>query len=428
MIRFKKYRNKLTNKRNIFDSIKHSNALPFIQIGSIIFGIIAVACLLIFLIVPIFSGEFFKPKLPPENTQQPIISPTPTPAIAYLDDIPNLSEDVQIQNGSNDYKSINSPFVCGDELVFTAGEAGKLNPPLKNIVIYNIATKQTTPLNLAGEYKTLLFSQISKDWIVYLDVNSKGGGTIWAYDRVKNLSFAVREYYYGMPKISLDGEYLAWVNQTGNNTDKLYIAHLPTNETAVIHIFSDTPTGISGCHMSNGKLVYTVSSSNSTDGLFNCDIKILDIKTNETTTFSPEMYVYQPKTNGEAIAFLDGNLSPDSNLIISVNGETPKVVDKGVLNYELGSNYVVYTKDDSVYIYFYKDGSKSTFNSKNLKGYLACASDKTIVWYDITDGFGMQDVLKIAILGKEKQASPAPEFPENSAQTSQSPNQTQQGN
>ncbi len=407
MPRFKKYRHKIKKRytgKNSFATFRRSKALPYIQIGSIVLGVAAVVCVIAFVIVPMFNGS---------------TAPTPTPSFAPSFTPPPkqtlTAEDVAALSQVTDiaHRSVNNPCVYLNEIAFSTGEEKKLNPPLKEIAIYDIMTQTTHILsNVDTRFDNLLSPKLNENWVAYLDVNTKGGGAIWAYNRSKEQPFIVREYFYGMPKITLDGDYLAWITQTGPATDKLYLCHLPTNEVTVVQVFNDNPTALSGVHMANGELVYALPEGEAKEGIFNAQIVRMKLTTpTQKSTLTPSMYVFEPKTNGRDIVFLDLNRSPEANLMLCINGDMPQIIDKGVLNYDIGDGFVAYTKDESVYIYFIEDEFKATLNDQKLRGILASVWAKMVVWYDITDGLNVRDVVKVASLGDPLQILPKESTP-----------------
>ena len=109
------------------------------------------------------------------------------------------------------------------------------------------------------------------------------------------------------------------------------------------------------------------------------------------TTFLPGTFVYNPKIAGDYIVYLDSTGDYDSQLMYcKKNGETytqPVAITDGILNYDVGDGFVVYTKDNAIYIYYFEDGSTGRLSSETTRCMLGSANGKGVVWYDITDGF-----------------------------------------
>jgi hypothetical protein len=306
-------------------------------------AVAAVACLLIFLVIPMLSGKMNKPEEPKASA----------PVVVQMKD-PNTIEDFSSleKEATPDQKSVNSPFIYGNEMVYSTGEASALNPELKNISIFDLTQNKTLPVlsNITPKYSNLFEPLMNDKWIVFLDVNATAGASrICGYNRKTNKMFSIREYYYGMPKLSLSGDYLAWMQQTAPTTDKLYICNLASNEEVCLHTYKDTPSSMSAVSICDKELVWAEIAT----GDSSCVIKrlpIADGKAGQEIQLDPKLFVFDPMTNGNDIIFLDGARGPDSRLMVSIDGALPKEIDKGVLNYGIGTNFAAYTKDDAVYV------------------------------------------------------------------------------
>jgi hypothetical protein len=65
---------------------------------------------------------------------------------------------------------------------------------------------------------------------------------------------------------------------------------------------------------------------------------------------------------------------------------TPVEIATDVLNYDVGDGYVVYTLDQTIYIYYFSDGSTCSISSKSPNAILCSANGNEVVWYDVSDG------------------------------------------
>lgn len=368
-----------------------SNLGPVIKIGALVAAVAGLACLVIFLIVPMLNGHGTGGAGP---TPSPTVSPTPTPAPIAKPDMSADAQELVLK-----YNSVNDPYVNGNEVVFSSGNPLQSSPELTTIAIFDINTKESTEVKGITKKNTSLFEpKINDKYIVYLDCKTKDGGAVCGYDRETGKSFVMREYLFGKPKVSLVGDYALWMQQTGGARDKLYLYHLPTQESTVIEIFINTPFSVSAPYMSEESLIYVqpYGESQLLDGSaasMEAEIVVMplvDGGDSKATFYRPGMYVYEPMIDGDDIVFLDGNRDDTSNLMhCKKSGDTyttPQVIEQGVLNYEVGDGYVAYTKDEGVYIYYFKDGSKGRLSSDTTRAMLWSANGKNVVWYDITDG------------------------------------------
>jgi len=365
---------------------------PIIKIGALALGVAAFILLIIFVIVPLFGGA---PK--PVETETAELTPTPVATPMARTDMSDLAVELQTAN-----QSINDPYVFGNEAVFSTGQADQTSPAVDTIALYDLTTKQTTYIDgIKKKYATLFEPKMNEKYIVYLDCKDEYGGAVCCYDRKTNESFVMREYVYGKPKVSLSGDYALWLQQTnkGSNTlgtDRLYLYHLPTRETVEIEIFSNTIFSYSSPYMSDSAIVYAQASgesqvldgsSASTDAEI-CVIPLVQGGDAQRTLFVPGVNVNDPKISDDSIVFVDSYADSNKLYVCTKQGDTysaPAVIAENIINFDVGSGYAVYTKDEAVYIYYFADQSTGRLTSESSRALLASACGKNVAWYDITD-------------------------------------------
>lgn len=367
-----------------------SNLGPVLKIGGLFVAVAALVLLVIFVVVPLFGGS----QTTAEPSDAEISTPAPTAKPIANAIMADDAEELVIE-----YNSINDPYICGNEVVFSTGNALQVSPELTTIAIYDMDTQQTAEVSGITKRNISLFEpKINQDYIVYLDSKTEYGGAVCGYDRNKEEMFVMREYLYGKPKVTLVGEYALWMQQTQNATDKLYLYHLPTKESTAIEVFVNTPFSVSTPHMSDEAIVYVqpVGESQVLDGSsasLDAEVCVMPLKDKgdqERILFSPGTYVYGPMIDGDNIVFLDGNRNDTSRLMLCTkSGDTyssPVEIANGILNFDVGDGFVSYTKDEAVYIYYFKDGSSARISSETTRALLSSANGKEVVWYDVTDG------------------------------------------
>lgn len=369
------------------------NIAPILKIAGLVLAVAGLVCVIIFLIVPWAKGEDII-KTEPTATPIPTVAPTPAPTPVAKDD---MSAGVTALN--IEYKSINDPYVFGDEIVFTTGAPLQSQPEIGEIAVYDMTTETTTTMpGIEKKYASLFEAKLNENYIVYLDLKSEYGGNVMGYDRATQQMFVMREFWYGKPKVSIVGDYAVWMQQTGTATDKLYLYHLPSKESTTIEVFTNTPFSISAAHMSENALVYVQPEGQSsllgaTSASQKAEIVVMPLSESGDANkilFIPGTHVYDPMISGEYMVYLDGNADYSSNLMFSQkNGDNyslPEKITDGILNYAVGDGFVVYTKDNAVYIFYFADGSSGRLSSDTTRVMLGSANGKQVVWYDITDG------------------------------------------
>lgn len=369
-----------------------SNFGPLIKIGGIALGVIALVLIIIFVIVPLFGGD-----AKPVETDEiaATVEPSATPiARADMSDL-----DVEL---ATTYQSINDPYIFGQEAIFSTGEASETAPVINTLAIYNLDTKETAVVaGVTMKYATLFEPKMNDKYIVYLDCRDENGGAVCGYDRATGTSFVMREYAYGKPKIYLSGEYALWLQQTnkGNDTkgtDKLYLYNLSTQETVTIEILINTSFSYSSPYMSDNAIVYVQPSGESqlldgSSASADSEVCVIPLTLNGDVSrvlFIPGVDVVDPKINGDSIVFIDTYADVNKLYLCTKEGDTysaPTVIAENIINYDVGDGYVVYTKDEAVYIYYFEDQTSGRLTGESARAILTSACGKNVAWYDITD-------------------------------------------
>ncbi len=360
---------------------------PIVKIGGLVLGVAALVVLIIFVLVPLFGGSA-------EPVETETLAPTPEPTVAPLAraDMSDIDKELIVPN-----QSVNDPFIFGQETVFSTGQANETAPEINTIAINNLDTQETAAVDgINKKYATLFEPKMNDKYIVYLDCKDEYGGAVCGYDRTTGESFVMREYLYGKPKVSLSGEYALWLQQTSKGTDRLYLYHLPTRETVEIEIFVNTMFAYSAPHMSDDAIVYVqpYGESQLLDGSsasMEAEIVVMPLTQNGDTNkilFRPGVSVIDPMISGDNIVFIDTYADSNKLYLCFRQGDTysaPIVIAENIINYSVGDDFVVYTKDEAIYIYYFSDKSSGRLTPDSSRVLLASACGKNVAWYDIAD-------------------------------------------
>ena len=203
-----------------------------------------------------------------------------------------------------------------------------------------------------------------------------------------------------------------YIVPTSAKSDKLYLYDLAAKESLTLrkYNYSDEPFSISPPAICETEMVWIDAMDEAVNTTTLKSYKIKEGLAFEQTPYVINSYIFAPKINKDVIAFLDTQRSLDGNLMLydlAINDGNPIKIASGVLNFDLGDNYVAYTKDEKVYIYYWADGSTGVVSNINSRAVLASVTDDVCLWYDITDGIigektKDRDVLKMAVIPFEK--------------------------
>ena len=389
------------------------NFEAILKIGGLVLVAAGIVCLAIFVVVPLFSGG--NPSSVVTQSAGTEETATPTPSV----DLTQIAEELSSIGRS----SIIDASIYGDKIVFaTSSSLTEITSTADAIAVYDMTNKTAETISgITKKYDAGLFEPKMNDkYIVYLDCKSKDGGSVCGYDISSGKQFVMRDYIFGKPKVTLSGKYALWLQQTMPGTDKLYLYDLETRECATIEIFVNTNFFISAPYISDDSIIYVQpkdeekvldGSSASSDAEI-CVMPLKDKGDREPVYGLTGTFIYEPMIRGNDIIYLDGVRDNDCRLLYSTirpdaasasdhtkTLTTPVEIAKGVLNYCIGDGFAAYTKDNTVYVYNFADGSTRPLSGETIRALLAGAYGKDIIWYDITDGISdTPDVLMHTLL------------------------------
>ena len=366
---------------------------PWLMLGGITFAIILAIVLCIAFVVPAVKGWL---GISPEAqgvTQTQGTTPAPTAKRHPIEsvDFNALQKEVVVKQ-----QYIADPFFFNDNIYYTAGKDNVGGPKMANLYLYNIekqSEEQVADVELKND--DLFQPQKNEKFLVWVDSKRAGGGNIMAKASTGQ-SFIVRTYYAGLPKIVLEGDTLLWIERTGSRMDKLFICDLNTQENATLAMFENSVYGMSDVSAFNKTVAWAEEEPAPTeDGGEQSVVRLakLDGKGGQPDILSPHMYVHDPVTNGEVVAFIDSNHEENSKLyIMKVKGQ-PQLVEEGVLHYAMGSDFLVYSKDHKIFIYIWEYDVRKQITPELEQAMLIGVSSDTVLWYQLGQE---RDILKYA--------------------------------
>jgi len=385
----------------------HSSPLgPIIKIVVIVLVVAAAGFAVYKWGIP-FAKELFAEK-EPAPTPTPKVSATPAPETYAKADMSDLETEVLIPHWF-----ISDPYFYNNKIIYTSGQKAATAPnSLNNVLIYDIASEDSvkiaTPDRLS-EQNNYLEPLMNEHWVVWLETVAKGGGRIMAYDRMTQESFVLREYSYGMPKLQLSEDFCMFNVSRGANKDSLYLYDLSKKESVILrsYNYNNEPYSLSRPSICSTEMIWIDGMDYELGTTTIKSYKIKEGRAFEQAPYIINSYVFDPVTNGEVIAFLNTQRSYEGDLMVSIGGEQPLVVASGVLNFGLGDNYIAYTRDEAIHVYYWADGSTGRLSNMNSRAILASVNENICLWYDITDGIigekeKDRDVLKMADIPFER--------------------------
>lgn len=293
-----------------------------------------------------------------------------------------------------DYPIKNEPYISGDQIIFTTRHGNKDVYELNAVVLFDIPSGTARMLpGVTKKYDNLLQPMLSGNIAVWLDSMTNGGGRIVGYDINTGTQFVIKDYGYAMPKLSLSGELLAFMQWAGDATQRLYVYNVRTREPATVKLYQNNPYGNSAACVSGKDLVW---SEYGADGTAHLKRIVFADGTARYENYDLRTNVFEPKTNGRDIVFTTTRNAADGALMLSTNGGEPVLIAQNVSNFGIGDNFVAYTKGERVYVCFTDAQNVFSLTSDISKTLLSCANGRAITYYDVTDGVLADEVVMYA--------------------------------
>ena len=344
-------------------------------------GVAAAAVVLLAVLLPLLLRKKEEPELVPGA----IIDSAMTAITGDASDISYLQREAKIQ-----YNAINEPYKYGNEIVFSATH-GSIS--YTRMVLYHIDTASSDTIPAKVRYNNLTGMVMNDRYIVYLDASATGGGRICCYNRQEETFRVIKEYAYAMPKLNLSGDYLAFLQQAGESTDRLYVYNLQTGESVTPKVFEGSAAATGGVYLDDTSLIYAVTYYE--EEVLMSRVTVLDLLTGQEQTYDWSRLVYAPAKNGNYIAFLSSASGVADDIYLSENGAQPQLLVSDVTNMKMGDGFLAYTKDDAIYAYVFETGKNYRLNTTVSKGLLASVCGKSVCWYDVTS-YDDVDIVKYA--------------------------------
>lgn len=288
----------------------------------------------------------------------------------------------------------NEPYIDADRIIFTTRYKDKSVYQLDSVVLYDIASDSAHVLeNVEKKYDNLLSPVLSGNIAVWLDSMLDGGGRIVGYDLTADRQFVIKDYGYALPKLSVSGELLAFMQWAGPETQRLYVYNLRTREPATVKVYPDNPYGNSAASISDRDLVW---SEYGPDGSAVLKRIVFSGDNARYENYDLRTDVFEPKTNGRDIVFTTERVTSEGSLMLSTNGGEPVMIADHATNYGIGANFVAYTKDDRVYICFTNEQNAFALTSERSKALLSSVNESWLTLYDVTDRVVTDEVVMYA--------------------------------
>ena len=296
------------------------------------------------------------------------------------------------ENGQNIMMK-NEPYIDGNRIIFTTQIATGAARSLDGVVIYDTQTEEATILpNVQKAFDDLRTPVISGNIAVWVDSASAGGGRIVGYNLETNEQFTIKDYAYAAPRLAINGDTLAFMQWAGDKTQRLYVYNVNTREAATVKLYENVVgNGNSDVDISASDMVWAERDAKKDPVESVLKRIVFENGVGKYDNYDLGKTVYGPKTNGKVIVFATTEDVLSGSLMLSVAGGEPVKITDNALNYDIGDNFVVYTKADGLYITYTDMQGTEQITSDISRNLLASANGTGICFYDTTDNADVLD-------------------------------------
>ena len=381
---------KRAKRRRRRRSLSASNWGPIIKLTAVILGFLALLYVILYIAVPKaaeFIGIDYRAPFTPEATPAPTPKPTPTPHPMKTYDFAANSQEL-VFDGSSNYKWFTDPYFYDGRMIISAGKLasdGK-NVAFSDMFFFNPEDRSAEKLPLSPQNFHFMYPKFNGKWLVYLDAKIDEGGAIMAVDLTASplKAVKVKDIYSGQPEPFLSDNYVAFTDRTGTTKDKLFVYDLTTMESTVVAMFTNSVYGQSKPFIADSTLIWadsaTSSGSSDTSVLNYIYINSSTVKSVNTGTF-----VHDPECNRQYTAWLNEVHSRNTQLYgMNGFGGEPFLIDSGVVEFGLGSDFVAYSRDEGIYVYMFNGGSIYRLTQDYEQAMFLGVSDDHVMWMDVT--------------------------------------------
>ena len=349
---------------------------PLIKLAIALVILAAIVLVAVFVAVPLISARLNAAATDGNTPAQTAIKQTASPVNAILT---NEVKTVQFGEGYGLPTAVVDPSVYGDEILFATGADEN---SCDRLVRLNPTTGAFTNIAITRINDTIRYPVENADVILYADCKSAGGGGIVRLDKATGETTVLAEFAQDVPKISLESPYAVWTERTAGTTAKVMVCDVTTGELLTLAVLTGSAYAESAPSIKSGQVIFADADAQNPGKSL---IRTVLLADNSRWDFAAGSFVHDPKSAGDRWAFLSGNHDESSDLYISVGGAAAKRVASGVIDFDITSTCVVFSRDETVYAYVFADDKTYVISETGTNAQFVMAGGDYALWRDMTD-------------------------------------------
>lgn len=349
---------------------------PLIKLAIALVILAAIVLVAVFVAVPLISARVNTAATDGNTPAQTTLKQTASPVNAILT---NEVKTVQFGDGYGLPTAVVDPSVYGEEILFATGADEN---SCDSLVRLNPATGAFTNIAITRINDTLRYPVESADVILYADCKTAGGGSIVRLDKATGETAVLAEFAQDMPKLSLESPYAVWTERTAGTTAKVMVCDVTTGELLTLAVLTGSAYAESAPSIKSGQVIFADADAQHPGQSL---IRTVLLADNSRWDFAAGSFVHDPKSAGDRWAFLSGNHDESSDLYISVGGAAAKRVASGVIDFDITSTCVVFSRDETVYAYVFADDKTYVISETGTNAQFVMAGGDYALWRDMSD-------------------------------------------
>ena len=291
----------------------------------------------------------------------------------------NEVKTVQFGEGYGLPSAVVDPSIYDDEILFATGANENA---CDRLVRLNPETGTFVNIEIARINDTIRYPVENADVILYADCKSAGGGSIVRLTKATGETAVMAEFSMEVPKLLLETPYAVWTERTASTTAKVMVCDVTNGEMLTLAVLTSATYAESAPSIKSGQVIFADADAQNPGSSL---IRTILLADNSRWDFAAGSFVHDPKSAGDRWAYLSGNHDENSDLYVSVGGAAAKRVASGVIDFDITSSSVVFSRDETVYAYVFADDKTYVISETGTNAQFVMAGGSYAIWRDMSD-------------------------------------------
>ncbi len=291
----------------------------------------------------------------------------------------NEVKTVQFGEGYGLPSAVVDPSIYDDEILFATGANENA---CDRLVRLDPETGAFANIEIVRINDTIRYPVENADVILYADCKTAGGGSIVRLTKSTGETAVMAEFSMEVPRLLLETPYAVWTERTASTTAKVMVCDVTNGEMLTLAVLTSATYAESAPSIKSGQVIFADADAQNPGSSL---IRTILLADNSRWDFAAGSFVHDPKSAGDRWAYLGGNHDENSDLYVSVGGAAAKRVASGVIDFDITSSSVVFSRDETVYAYVFADDKTYVISETGTNAQFVMAGGSYAIWRDMSD-------------------------------------------